>query len=173
VSFTRSGKDQLSAASLAAGDDLAFAYDATYGQMTGIESSGSSAYSLLLTADPLLHLPLSQTIRDASAKVLLTAAITYDADGLRASRVVVASQAERHSTTSYWYGGALHPLVVTRNGVNYRLIGKSVVETLGQGQVARSYAYADHLGSVRMVTDDAGDVVRSLSYDGDYGLMGS
>ena len=72
------------------------------------------------------------------------------------------------STTSYWYGGFLHPLVVTRDGVNHRLIGKSVVEMIGS-QVTRSYLSADRLGSVRMVTDDQGKVVQSLGYDTDYG----
>jgi RHS repeat-associated protein len=71
------------------------------------------------------------------------------------------------STTSYWYGGSLHPLVVTRDGVDYRLIGKSVVEMMGS-QVTRSYLSADRLGSVRMVTDDQGKVVQSLGYD-DFG----
>jgi RHS repeat-associated protein len=170
VSFTRSGSDLLSAATLASGENLAFAYDATYGDMTRIEGSGTPAYSLLLTSDPVLQLPLSQTIRAASGTTLLTAAITYDAQGLRASRMVDAPHGEGRSTTSDWYGGALHPLVVTRDGVNYRLIGKSVIEALAGNRVTRSYAYADHLGSVRMVTDDAGNVVRSLTYDGDYGL---
>jgi hypothetical protein len=79
-----------------------------------------------------------------------------------------AGEQEGTSSTSYWYGGELNPLVVTRDGVSYRLIGKSVVEMLGS-EVTRTYAHADHLGSLRMVTDDGGEVVQSLSYD-DYGL---
>jgi hypothetical protein len=101
---------------------------------------------------------------------LLSAAITYEAGGLRASRTVSAgSEGSGSSITSYWYGGALHPLVVTRDGVSYRLIGKEVVEALGSEGATRSYLQADRLGSVRMVTDDQGRVVQSLGYD-DYGL---
>ncbi len=73
------------------------------------------------------------------------------------------------SSTSYWYGGELHPLVVTRDGVNYLLIGKEIVEMAGASGPARTYAHADHLGSTRVITDDQGKVVQSLSYDADYG----
>ena len=79
-----------------------------------------------------------------------------------------AEQGGTSSTTNYWYGGELHPLVVERDGVTYRLIGKGIIEE-ATAAPARTYAHADHLGSVRLVTDDAGDVVQSLSYDGDYG----
>jgi RHS repeat-associated protein len=72
------------------------------------------------------------------------------------------------SITDYWYGGELHPLVVTRDGVNYLLIGKQVVEMPGASGPTRTYAHADHLGSVRVVTDDGGNIVESLGYD-DYG----
>jgi RHS repeat-associated protein len=72
------------------------------------------------------------------------------------------------SSTSYWYGGGLHPLVIERDGVTYRLIGKNVVETLAGGQMTRTYAHADHLGSVRMVTNETGRVSQSVGYD-DYG----
>src|SRR5688572_9330658 len=164
VSFTRQGQDLLSAASFGSSEDLVFAYDASFGQMTRI---GGSAYSLSLTSDPLLHLPLAQTILDASDTVLLTAAMTYEAGGLRASRTLSAGAAS--SSTSYWYGGSLHPLVIERDGGTYRLIGKDVVEALTGSQLTRSYAHADHLGSVRVVTDDAGRVVQSLSYATDYG----
>jgi RHS repeat-associated protein len=86
------------------------------------------------------------------------------------SRTVSAgSQGQGSSTTSYWYGGALHPLVVTRDGVTYRLIGKDVVEQINADAVTRFYLDADHLGSVRMVTDDQGSVTQSLGYDDDYG----
>jgi hypothetical protein len=74
------------------------------------------------------------------------------------------------STTTYWYGGGLHPLVITRDGVTYRLIGKQVVEQV-ESEVTRSYAHADRLGSLRVVTDNEGKVVQSLSYD-DYGVTG-
>src|SRR5688572_18500460 len=167
VSFTRSGKDQLSAASLASGESLAFTYDAGYGQMTRIQGS---PYSLSLTSDPLLHLPLAQTISDASGTVLLEAVMTYGADGLRASRMVSAGTGQGSSITGYWYGGALHPLVVERDGANYRLIGKSVVETPAGSEVTRAYLHGDHLGSLRMVTNDQGAAIQTLGYDGDYGL---
>jgi hypothetical protein len=72
------------------------------------------------------------------------------------------------STTSYWYGGELHPLVVTRDGVNYRLMGKQVMEMAGAGDSTRIYAHADRLGSVRVTTNDTGEVVQSLSYE-EYG----
>jgi hypothetical protein len=167
VRFTRAGNDQLFQATLASGE-VTFAYDATYGQLTGIEASGSSDYSLSLTSDPLLHLPLSQTVKQSGATIL-SAVITYDADGLRASRMVnAAAQGGASSTTSYWYGGGLHPLVVERDGVNYRMIGKGVVET-ATSQPTRTYAHADYLGSVRLVTDESGAVTQSLAYDGDYG----
>jgi RHS repeat-associated protein len=166
-SFTRSGSDKLSTANLASGGGLSFTYDATYGQMTGIADTGG--FSLSYTADALLHLPLSQAVTE-NGETLISAAITYDADGLRASRTVSAgSEGEGSSTTLYWHGGELHPLVVTRDGINYRLIGKGVVEQAAD-QPTRSYSHGDHLGSVRMVTDDAGTVADSLSYDGDYGL---
>src|SRR5688572_13238801 len=142
VSFTRQGQDLLSAASFGSSEDLVFAYDASFGQMTRI---GGSAYSLSLASDPLLHLPLAQTILDASDRVLLTAAMTYEAGGLRASRTLSAGAAS--SSTSYWYGGSLHPLVIERDGGTYRLIGKGVVEALTGSQLTRSYAHADHLGS--------------------------
>jgi hypothetical protein len=164
VSFTRQGRDVISTASFGAGGEWAFAYDASFGQMTRIEGSG---YTLSLSADPLLHLPLAQTIYDASGMVLLTAAIAYDAGGLRASRKLSAGPAS--SSTSYWYGGSLHPLVIERDGVTYRLIGKQVVERAGSTSM-RTYAHADHLGSTRMVTDDQGAVTASLSYATDYGL---
>jgi hypothetical protein len=72
------------------------------------------------------------------------------------------------SATSYWYGGSLHPLVVSRDGVDYRLIGKGIVEEVGSSLV-RSYLLADRLGSVRVVSDDQGHVAQSLGYD-DYGF---
>ncbi len=50
-----------------------------------------------------------------------------------------AEKGASQATTSYWYGGSLHPLVVTRDGVSYRLIGKEVVEEVGGGQPTRSY----------------------------------
>lgn len=80
-----------------------------------------------------------------------------------------AEVGKSQATTSYWYGGSLHPLVVTLDGVSYRFIGKEVVEEVGGGQPTRSYLQADRLGSVRIVTNDQGQVVQSLSYD-DYGL---
>jgi RHS repeat-associated protein len=170
ASFTRAGSDQITAASLASNASLTFTYDATYGQITGLAGSGSTGYSLAFSPEALLHLPVSQTVKDAtSGAALLSAAIDYDASGLRASRTVSAgTMGQGSSTTSYWYGGALHPIVVTRDGVNYRLIGKSVVEEAA-AQPTRSYLYADHLGSVRVVTDDQGSVIQSLGYDDDYG----
>jgi RHS repeat-associated protein len=84
------------------------------------------------------------------------------------SSPLMAGQEGETSSTSYWYGGNLHPLVITRDGVNYRLIGKSVVEMMGS-QPTRTYAHADRLGSLRVVTDDGGAIVQSLGYDGDYG----
>jgi hypothetical protein len=169
--FTRSGKDQLASASLASGDVFSFAYDDSHGQMTGM-SSGPSGYSLSLEAEPLLHLPLSQTIVDnATGATLLTAAIDYEANGLRSTRTVrPGSQGAGSSTTSYWYGGGLNPLVVERDGVNYRLIGKSVVEQGAGDALMRSYLHADHLGSTRVITDEQGDTLESLGYDGDWGL---
>jgi RHS repeat-associated protein len=168
ASFTRSGSDQLTAASLASDASLTFTYDASYGQITGLAGSG---YSLAFSPETLLQLPIAQTITDqATGATLLSATIDYDAQGLRASRKVSAgTQGSGSSTTSYWYGGALHPLVVTRDGVTYRLIGKDVVEEAA-AQPTRSYLDADHLGSVRMVTDDQGNVTQSLGYDGDWGL---
>src|SRR5688572_10316848 len=142
VNFTRDGQDLISAASFASSEDLAFAYDASFGQMSRIEGS---VYSLSLTCDPLLYLTLAQTILHASERVLLTAAMTYEAGGLRASRTLSAGAAS--SSTSYWYGGSLHPLVIERDGGTYRLIGKGVVEALTGSQLTRSYAHADHLGS--------------------------
>jgi hypothetical protein len=169
ASFTRSGSDQLEAASLAAGESLSFSYEAGDGQMTEIAGSGENGFRLELGSDALLHLPVSQTVTE-SGETLLSAAITYDAGGLRASRTVRAgSEGQGSSTTSYWYGGALHPLVITRDGVTYRLIGKEVVEAVGSDSATRSYLQADRLGSVRMVTDDQGRVVQSLGYD-DYGF---
>ena len=89
---------------------------------------------------------------------------------LMSTPLFAAEQGGTSSTTNYWYGGELHPLVVERDGVNYRLIGKSVIEVLAGDQVTRTYAHADHLGSTRVITNDQGKVVHSLSYDGDYGL---
>jgi hypothetical protein len=162
-SFTRSGSDRLEAASLASGEALSFGYDPSNGELTVIGDGGASGFSLSLASDALLHLPVSQTVKDkASGATLLSAAIAYDAGGLRASRMVSAgSEGQGSSTTSYWYGGGLHPLVVTRDGVNYRLIGKGIVEEVGSNP-ARSYLEADRLGSVRMVTNDQGQVVQSL-----------
>jgi hypothetical protein len=90
--------------------------------------------------------------------------------GMRATRTVSAgSEGKGSSSSIYWYGGVLFPLVITRDGADYRLLGKSVVEEADSDRPARSYLRADHLGSVRMATDDQGQVVQSLSYD-DYGL---
>ena len=52
--------------------------------------------------------PIGQTITDiASGTTLLSAAIDYEANGLRASRRVSAgSQGEGSSTTSYWSSSA-------------------------------------------------------------------
>jgi hypothetical protein len=95
-------------ASLASGGVTA-AYDSTYGSMTGISSSGSAGYSLRLAVDPVLSLPIGQNVANlASGATLLTAAIDYDANGLRASRTVSAgSDGSGSSTTEYWYGGNL------------------------------------------------------------------
>src|SRR5687768_6262372 len=91
VSFTRSGADQLESASLGSGESLTFTYDQSYGQLTGIEDDGESGFSLELASDALLHLPLSQTVRDEeNSEALLSATITYDSGGLRASRTVSA-----------------------------------------------------------------------------------
>jgi hypothetical protein len=169
ASFTRSDSDHLETANLAAGESLSFSYEAADGQMTEIAGSGENGFRLDLGSDALLHLPVSQTVTE-SGETLLSAAITYEAGGLRASRTVSAgSEGQGSSTTSYWYGGALHPFVITRDGVTYRLIGKEVVEALGSAGPTRSYLQADRLGSVRMVTDDQGSVVQSLGYD-DYGF---
>jgi RHS repeat-associated protein len=87
-----------------------------------------------------------------------------------ASRTVRAgSEGVGSSTTIYWYGGGLHPLVVTRDGINYRLIGKGVVEQV-RDQQSRSFLHGDPRGSVHMVTNDQCAVTQSLGYDGDYGL---
>jgi RHS repeat-associated protein len=167
--FTRSSSDQLSSASLAAGEDLSFSYDASHGQLTEIADAGGSGFSLSFTSDALLHLPLSQTVRQ-SGETLLSTSIGYDAHGLRASRKISAgTEGAGSSTTNYWYGGSLHPLVVTRDGVGYRLIGKAVVEQASD-QPTRAYLHGDHLGSVRVVSNDQGAVVQSLGYAGDYGL---
>jgi hypothetical protein len=84
--------------------------------------------------------------------------------------VSAGSQGQGSSTTDYWYGGGLDPLVVDRDGVTYRLIGKLAVEQIdADNQTTRSYLYGDHLGSVRMIADDRGAVTQSLSYDGDWG----
>jgi hypothetical protein len=121
-------------ASLASGGVTA-AYDSTYGSMTGISSSGSAGYSLRLAVDPVLSLPIGQNVANlASGATLLTAAIDYDANGLRASRTVSAgSDGSGSSTTEYWYGGNLHPLVIDRDGVTSRMIGKSVIEQMAAG----------------------------------------
>jgi hypothetical protein len=170
-SFARDGNDQLESASFASGESLNFSYDSSYGQLTAISDAQESGFSLSFQSDVLLHLPLSQTVRDeASGDTLLSTSIAYDAQGMRASRTVSAgSEGQGSSTSSYWYGGGLHPLVVTRDGADYRLIGKGVVEAVVVSGPTRSYLQADHLGSIRMVTDDEGQVVQSLSYD-DYGL---
>ncbi|HYN00312.1 MAG TPA: RHS repeat-associated core domain-containing protein [Aestuariivirgaceae bacterium] len=167
-SFSRSGSDRIAAASLASGGDLTLSYDQTYGEMTSL---AGASYSLTLTPDAVLRRPVGQTITDiASGTTLLSAAIDYEANGLRASRRVSAgSQGEGSSTTDYWYGGGLDPLVVERDGITYRLIGKLAVEQIDADQTTRSYLFSDHLGSVRMIADDRGAVTRSLSYDGDWG----
>jgi hypothetical protein len=60
---------------------------------------------------------------------------------------------------------------VDRDGVTYRMIGKMVIEQIGaDGGVTRSYLHADHSDSVRMITNDGGQVVSSLGYEGDWGL---
>jgi hypothetical protein len=80
------------------------------------------------------------------------------------------SKIEGSSTSDYWYGGSLHPLVVKRDGVTYRMIGKAVVEELEPtGDIDRSYLFADHAGSTRMVANGEGNIVASLGYDGDWG----
>ena len=169
--FARNGKDQIASAELASGTNLTLAYDSTYGNLTEIIDSSGLAFRLAMSADPFLHLPDNQTIVDqGSGATILNASIVYDADGQRASRGVSANnQGQGSSTTDYWYGGSLHPLVVDRDGVTYRMIGKSVVEELAGAGVNRAYLYADHLGSVRVITDDQGKVVSSLGYHGDWG----
>jgi hypothetical protein len=152
ISFTRSGSDQLSTARRASGSTLSFTYEPSYGQMMGIADQEAGGFSLSFTSDALLHLPISQRVTE-NGVTLLSAAIGYDAQGLRASRTVSdGSEGDGSSTTNYWYGGALHPLVVERDGASYRLIGKGVVEQVTD-QPARAYLHGDHLGSVRMVTN--------------------
>jgi hypothetical protein len=106
-------------------------------------------------------LPLLQFVFCAA---LLTTPVATSPDAV----IFISGDEGVNSTTSYWYGGSLHPLVVTRDGVSYRLIGKGVVEEIGGEEPVRSYLQADRLGSVRMVMDDEGQVVQSLGYD-DYG----
>jgi hypothetical protein len=169
TSFTRSSSDQIAEASLE-GNSLSLAYDASYGDLVSL--TGES-YRLTLTPDAVLRRPLTQSLSDASGSEILSAGLTYDAMGLRASRTVQAgSQGEGSSTTSYWYGGGLSPLVIIREGITYRMIGKGAIEALDQNgtMTSRSYLYGDHLGSVRMIADDQGSVTSSLGYDGDYGL---
>lgn len=171
TNLSRGGSDQIISAALASGDVTA-AYEATYGSMTRVSSSAGAGYSLNLAVDPVLNLSVGQSVANiASGVTLLSAAIDYDANGLRASRTVNAgSEGSGSSTTEYWYGGGVHPLVIDRDGVTSRMIGKSVVEQMAAGNgVTRAYLYDDHGGSVRMITDDAGTVTQSLGYDGDWG----
>ncbi|HEY7748394.1 MAG TPA: hypothetical protein VH933_06935, partial [Aestuariivirgaceae bacterium] len=168
-SFTRLNSDQIEEASLK-GEEVKLAYDASYGDVVSLSGE---RFSLTFTPDAVLRRATRQSLSDSSGREILSAGISYEAQGLRASRTVEAQgQGEGSSTTSYWYGGGISPLVIVRDGVTSRLIGKGVIETLDQsGSVAsRSYLYGDHLGSIRVIADDQGTVTHSLGYDGDYGL---
>jgi hypothetical protein len=162
ASFVRARSDQLTTARLLSGDQLTLTYHPTYGYLTDIADSANTGFHLAIGADSLLHRPLSQTIFDqATGATILTSTMTYEVNGKRARRVVSAGTREQQGT-DYWYGGSLHPLVVDRDGVASRMIGKSIVEELSGNRVNRFYLHADSIGSVRMITDDRGKVVASL-----------
>ena len=91
--------------------------------------------------------------------------------GRRTSRTVNAvDEGSGSSTTSYWYGKALVPLVVVRDGVTYRMIGGLVIEERVNGEAATQYyPHRDYTSSVRVVTDGTGAIAASLGYNGDWG----
>jgi hypothetical protein len=117
-SFARDGSDQLNSASLASGEKL-FSYESSNGQLTEISDTQENGFSLTFESDTLLHLPLSQTVQDkASGDTVLSATITYDAQGMRASRTVSAgSEGKGSSNSIYRYGGLLFP-ILTRDGAD-------------------------------------------------------
>ena len=115
---------------------------------------------------------IAQTIsNNANGETVLTASIGYDPMGRRTSRTVNAvDEGSGSSTTSYWYGKALVPLVVVRDGMTYRMIGGLVIEERVNGEAATQYyPHRDYTSSVRVVTDGTGAIAASLGYNGDWG----
>jgi hypothetical protein len=173
TSFTRSGSDQLTGASLASGTSFGLAFDSgnTYGDVSAI-SSGSVGYSLSLTRDAHSRQVTAQTItNNATSETVLTASMAYDPIGRRTSRTVTAvDEGSGSSVTEYWYGKALVPLVVERDGVTYRMLGGLVIEERVNGKASTQYyPHRDYTSSVRVVTDGTGAVGASLGYNGDWG----
>jgi RHS repeat-associated protein len=114
-----------------------------------------------------------QTLNNnATGETVLTASIGYDPMYRRISRTVTAiDEGSGSSTTAYWYGNALVPLVVERDGKTYRMIGGiAIEERTGNGAGAQYYPHRDYTTSVRVVTDGTGVVAASLGYDGDWGI---
>jgi RHS repeat-associated protein len=173
TSFSRSGADQLTSAKLASGTGFTLSYDSSnlYGDVGQI-SSGSEGYALALTRDAHTRQVTAQTIsNNATGETVLTASMAYDPMGRRTSRSVTAvDEGSGSSTTEYWYGKALVPLVVERDGATYRMIGGLVIEERVNGEATTQYyPHRDYTSSVRVVTDGTGAIAASLGYDGDWG----
>ncbi|HKQ95425.1 MAG TPA: hypothetical protein VJS40_07445, partial [Aestuariivirgaceae bacterium] len=109
---------------------------------------------------------------NATDAAVLAVDMAYDGSGRRTGRTVSNPATSETSTTDYWYGSGIDPLVIVRDGVSYRVIqGILIEQRQGDAEpVAQYFVFNDHLGSVRMVTDADGEVVESIGYDGDWGL---
>ena len=171
MSYARSGNDQISQATLASGNQVELAYDPNYGEVMSIASVGSG-YAMAFSLDPQTRKVVNETVTSESTNAAVLAVdMAYDGSGRRISRTVIDPVSAATSSTDYWYGSGIDPLVIVRDGISYRLIQGILIEqrTGDAAPVAQYYVFNDHLGSVRMVTDAAGEVVESIGYDGDWG----
>ncbi|HJT91694.1 MAG TPA: hypothetical protein VJ777_07080, partial [Mycobacterium sp.] len=172
MSYVRSGNDQIAQATLASGNQVELAYDPTYGDVMSVASS-VAGHAMAISRDPQTRKVVNETIASQSTNAAVLAVdMAYDGLGRRTGRTVSNPATSETSTTDYWYGSGIDPLVIVRDGVSYRVIqGILIEQRQGDAEpVAQYFVFNDHLGSVRMVTDADGAVVESIGYDGDWGL---
>ncbi len=180
TSWTYDNLDRLTNVSYPNGDTVAYGYDAvgnrtshtingvpktnTFDQANRMTASGADTYTYDANGNQLTKTSGGTTTTyayDALNRMTgitgpVTATYTYNGDGLRVRKVVGAA------TTNYTWDVLGLPVVLA-DGDEY-VWGAGLVGRVVGGTTA-TYAHADGLGSVRLLTDGAGAVVGTKQYD--------
>jgi RHS repeat-associated protein len=140
---------QLTSMTPLVGDAVSVAYDARGSRVSEVSASASSSYSFTPDA------ALAGAITPSG-----TVAYTSDARGLRQSR------SDGTSTDEFvWSSGGAIPLLLTDGGHEY-IYGASITPLAQVDSATGAFQYlsADILGSVRVITDDAGVMVGASTF---------